>query len=138
MEHLKVAKIIKHISIDIERRANLLLKEKDISISQGILLVCLSHSPEGICPIKELEKALSTAQSTTFGVISRLESKGFVTCHLEDGRSKMVTITPSGRDVIPFVAAAIQQAEQAMFATFTPGETLLFLELLQKAEANTL
>ncbi|OON91429.1 MAG: hypothetical protein ATN34_00925 [Epulopiscium sp. Nele67-Bin002] len=136
MDEIKVGKIIKHISISIDKHTNSLLREKDLSMAQALVLVWLSENKEHKLPIKFIEKMSNTAQSTTFGVISRLANKGFVTTYISENRTKVVEITEAGLELIDFIRECISTSEKVMFTSFTKGEYMIFTELLSKIETN--
>ncbi len=135
MDEIKVGKIVKHISISLDRYANSLLRDRDLSIAQGLVLVWLDAA-NGVLPIKEIERRSNTAQSTTLGVINRLEAKGFVSTAVKENR-KIVTITAEGEQHLDFVHECIKTAEKLLFEGFSKGEYTLFTEMLEKIETNT-
>ena len=67
--------IIHQIHNTIEKSLNNQLRRKGITLSQMNVLITLVASPKKKLSFKELEKRLTLAQSTTVGLISRLEQK---------------------------------------------------------------
>lgn len=136
MEEFKLTKTMKHIITNIEKNINNKLKEKDLSFSQSIILVKINESKSGELPLKELEKKFAVAQSTIFGVISRLEKKGLVQTYLLENKTKVARITEEGKMLIEFIVDAIHTTENNTFKGFTEIEISMFIELLKKAESN--
>lgn len=134
MEQFKLTKTMKHIITHLEKDINNKLKEKDLSFSQSIILVKINENGE--LPLKELEKKFAVAQSTIFGVISRLEKKGLVETYLLENKTKVAKITEEGKTLIEFIIDAIHVAEDKAFEGFTATEKSVFIELLKKAESN--
>lgn len=64
--------LIKQIHDHMEKHANNSLRSQDLTISQVGALVELYSAPEKQLSLKELEKLLHVAQSTSAGIISRL------------------------------------------------------------------
>lgn len=137
MEEFKLAKSMKHIITYIEKDINIKLKQKDLSFSQGVILVKISKSENGETPLKKLEEKFDVAQSTMFGVISRLEKKGLVQTYLSKNKIKIAKITEEGKDLIDFIVNSIKSTENNMFTGFSIEERFTFIELLKKIEDNT-
>ncbi len=133
---IKIGKIIKYISTSLEKQANNLLKEEDISLSQGILLIWLSESDNQELPIKDIEKKYGTAQSTTYGIVNRLENKGYIASYSINSKTKIVKLCDAGAEKIDFIKKSIIQTEEKMMTGFTDGEKAMFIELLIKSENN--
>lgn len=136
MELENLGKIIKIINTNMHKQLNNRLKELDLSITQGIALICLYEADNKELPIKSLEKIFETAQSTTLGVINRLEQKKLVTTYLTQQRTKIVKITDEGCEMISVIKVHIREVEKLFFKDFTIGEKTLFLEMLDRAKKN--
>ena len=84
--------LIRHIHCAMEKEANNKLREMDLTVSQIYLLQALNHAPDGThtLTLKALEKQLQIGQSTTVGLVKRLQKKDFVTCtqSIDDKRIK--------------------------------------------------
>ena len=89
-----------------EKTANL-----GVSNDEGHLLSYLeSYSP---APIYELQRVLGHRPSTLTGLIDRLQGRGLV-CrepNPEDGRSFLITLTGSGRELAGRVSGMVRQFE---------------------------
>lgn len=138
MEETKLCKSFKFLSSNLEKVMNKKLKEQDLSITQGIVLLWLNDEESKELPIKSIEKMFGTAQSTTLGVINRLEQKKLVTTCLSEHRTKIVKMTAEGMALLPFIQTYIEESDNTVLTGFSLGERMLFFELLRRAEHNLL
>lgn len=126
--------LIRQINNAFDKKANKRLKEKDLTFSQMAALIEILNMPAGKTTFKELEKRLSLAQSTTVGLISRLEQKQLV--HVsgdkDDKRIKYVEITPLGEKFCNEAWQEMEDTERKLFANFSEGEVETLLSLLKK------
>ncbi|WP_249029026.1 MarR family winged helix-turn-helix transcriptional regulator [Tannockella kyphosi] len=138
MSDIKFCKTFHFLSASLEKTMNNNLKKKDLSFSQGIVLLWLSKEDSLSLPIKIIEKRFRKAQPTTLGIIQRLEQKQLISTYLSDHHKKIVTITKEGLLLIDFIEENIKQADALIFQDFSKEQQLMFLELLGKAELNLL
>ena len=126
--------LIRQINNAFEKKANSRLKEKDLTFSQMSALIEILNMPAGKTTFKELEKRLSLAQSTTVGLISRLEQKKLV--HVsgdkDDKRIKYVESTSLGEKFCNEAKQEMEDTERRLFANFSAGEVETLLSLLKK------
>lgn len=132
-EH-KILHLIKILTEKIEKRANTLLKDYDLTLAQGHMLRSIKKNAGEKCHLKELEKELNIAQSTSVGIVSRLEKKNFVKTYFDpnDKRIKIIEITDEGRVALDNIKIIIQDVEQELFAELTEGERIIFIEITNK------
>lgn len=130
----KCGPLIKQISNEMQRNANNYMRAQGLTIVQFEALLELDCTPEKQLPLKELERRLHVAQSTTAGIVSRLEQKGFVEglSDAGDKRVKVVRITPAGMKIIQLSEHNMIRAEDALLAGLTETERGIFLTLLKK------
>lgn len=138
MNDVKVCKTFKSVTVNVEKLINKQLREKDLSLTQGIVLIWLNENEVKELPLKVIERKFGTAQSTTLGVINRLEQKKLISTYFSKDRKKIVKITDSGFALIDTIEKQIDDFDELMFTGFTAGEKLMFVELLKKAENNIL
>ncbi len=136
MQIYKLGKILKALSIGEEKEMNHKLKEKDLSVTQGFVLVWLSAEKSKELPIKVIEKNFGTAQSTTLGIVNRLEQKGLITTYLTQQRTKHVKITDDGENLVEFIYSSIIETENILLHNFSEAEANQFISFLQRAEHN--
>lgn len=133
-KNFSIAILIKIIDEAIEKKANRILRQYNLTVSQARILVCLSSEEEKGHSLKELEKLFHVAQQTVAGTVSRLESKGLVTAFSErdDKRIKKVRLTEDGRKVIECVDREISELEVWLETGFDGDEKKNMRCLLQK------
>lgn len=130
--------MIKQIHDEIEKLSNSSLRSQDLTMAQMHVLMELEAAPARQLSLKELERLLHVAQSTTAGIVSRLEQKGFVKTFgdAQDRRVKIVRITDSGLDCCANAETYIQCTEARLLSGLTESEKTLFRELLRKICGN--
>lgn len=126
--------MIKQLHDEIEKLANSSLRSQDLTMAQMHVLMELKAASERQLSLKELERLLHVAQSTTAGIVTRLEQKGFVETfgNNQDRRIKIVRITDSGLDCCASAEEHIQRTEAHLLSGLTEPERILFRDLLQK------
>ena len=132
--HQSCGMYIKQIHDALERTSNNQMREQGITFVQMTALLVLQEAEEGQLSFKALEKALHVAQSTTAGVIRRLEQKGLVSSFgdTQDRRVKLVRITPLGVQYCRGAEASMAQAEEALLDGLTETEREIFRSVLRK------
>lgn len=125
---------IKQINSALEKKANNTLRKQDLTFAQVSALLAIRDFPEQEISLKELEKILHVAQSTTAGIINRLEQKGLVTGFGDssDKRIKLVQMTPLGEKYCQEAEQNMKQAEEFLLSGLTETERSIFNSLLQK------
>ena len=126
--------LIKQIHDELEKQANALLRQQDLTLSQMNVLMELEAVPGHQLSLKELEGLLHVAQSTAAGIVVRLEQKGFVKSLTDasDRRVKKVAITPAGMACCKNAEAHIKNMEDHLLCGLTEPEKILFRDLLEK------
>lgn len=126
--------LIKHIHCAMQKNANNELRATGLTFSQVHLLFTLREQPEGCCSLKELERRMGVAQSTTVGIVKRCGDKGFVECFgdADDRRAKFVRVTAKGLAVCRDTEENIHLAEDRMLKYLTDGEKVELSTLLSK------
>ncbi|HBI60173.1 MAG TPA: MarR family transcriptional regulator [Lachnospiraceae bacterium] len=125
---------IKQINSALEKDANNTLRKQDLTFAQVSALLAIRDFPEQKISLKELEKILHVAQSTTAGIINRLEQKGFVTAFGDssDKRIKLVQMTSLGETYCQEAEQNMKRAEERLLSGLTETERSIFKTLLQK------
>ena len=126
--------LIKQINSTLEKNANNTLRKQGLTFAQVAALLEIRDFPEQRVSLKELEKILHVAQSTTAGIISRLEQKGLVTAFGDssDKRIKLVQITPSGEECCRNAEQNMKETEENLLSGLTETERSIFNSLLKK------
>ena len=125
--------LIKQINDALERRANNNLRSVNLTMTQLGALLALDRAPGGRMTMKSMERELHVAQSTTAGIMHRMDEKGFLTSFGDDKdrRVKWVQITEEGKRVCAIAQENMKQEEAVMLSGMTPEDKDLFLSLLQ-------
>jgi len=133
-EWLDCGRLIKQIHDEMCKNANNAMRSQDMTIAQLDALMELDSAPEKQLSLKELEKRLHIAQSTTVGIITRLEQKGFAEGFSDpaDRRIKLVRITQSGTDCLMAAKKGRAEAEEKLLHGLTETERHIFFTLLKK------
>ena len=126
--------LLRQINNSLEKRANNDLRARDLTLAQVSALLSIQKTKEKQVTFKELEKILHLAQSTTAGIISRLEQKKLVEIHgdVSDKRIKYVCITPLGEQCCEEAEDSMEKTEEILLSPLTDEEKSLFYNLLQK------
>lgn len=126
--------LIRDINNALEKHCNRQLKETGLTFSQMAALIEVSEAPSKKLTFKELEKRLSLAQSTTAGLISRLEQKKFVSVSSDqdDKRIKYVEITDLGEAYCNHADSQMAILEAELLEYLSAEEKTLLLSLLKK------
>ena len=126
--------MMKQIHMELEKQANKNLRSHDLTLAQMNVLVTLDESEKKSMSFKELERILHVAQSTTAGMIRRLEQKGFVAGYgdAQDKRIKNVRITPEGEVICRRAEEDMQRAEEQLLSGLTPDERSILRMLLRR------
>lgn len=128
------ALFIHQIHNNIEKENNNKLRKKGITFSQMSVLMALVDIKEKGLTFKELEKKLALAQSTTAGLISRLEQKGLVEVFGDssDKRIKYVRITKLGVSYCDDARMEINNTEEKLLLPLSEDEKKTLFLLLKK------
>lgn len=129
---------IKRIHHKVFHKGNKVLKEEELTLVQGHVLMFLFHQKDFAASMKTLERELVIAQSSTAGLVARLEKKGLLILLPDpaDKRAKVVKLTKKAEIFGEDLHNTICQIETDMLSSFTPIEKLVFLQLLEKLESS--
>lgn len=130
--------LIKQIHDSLEKQANNAMRPYGVTMSQFGALLALNSEESKEMPLKELEATLRVAQSTTAGIVSRLEQKGLVEGFEDDRdrRVKRIRITEAGRQCCQDAKIHMAQAEEIILSGLTDAERSIFQTLLLKVRDN--
>lgn len=126
--------LIRQIHNALEKIVNNQLKAKGLTFSQMSALIEILNTPARKLTFKELEKCLSLAQSTTAGLISRLEQKNLVSVSgdTDDKRIKYVEITSPGEKFCKEAKQEMEQTEKNLLKNLSDPEKESLLSLLEE------
>ena len=126
--------MIKQLHDTIEKRMNQELAKYDLTMLQMGALVLLHREEQNCCTMKELEQLLHLAQSTTAGVVKRLEQKGYVQTATDnqDRRIKKVQITSEGLQLCIRAEKEAEYIEEELFEDLNEEELQMFIYFIKK------
>ena len=130
--------LIKQINEALERRANRDLKRIGITLSQLSVLLLLEDAPHGTMTLKELERRLCCAQSTTHGLVTRLSIKELVESREDpdDGRIRIITLTPQGFQCCEAAGQQIRAVEEELLSSLRPEDRPVFVRCLKQVNEH--
>ena len=130
--------LFKQINDALYKNANNKLRKDDLTLSQIMLLSKLDQMPGESASMKDLEKILQVAQSTTVGIVARLEQKGFVESYGDavDRRIKRVHLTVAGKHCCRKADSHMDMDEQWLLHGFSAEEREQFYSYLKRAHHN--
>ena len=133
-----VGRLFKQIDEALERIVNNDMRPHGITLSQMHVLMDLWESDEGELGFKQLEASMGVAQSTVWGLVTRLEAKGLVesVTSPDDARAKRARITDAGRRTCEQCRADMDRHEQMLIGDLSPDEVQELSALLQRILAS--
>lgn len=130
--------LLKQIHDVQEKNINNTLRNLDLTFSQINVLRALVHSADKQMSLKELEKILHVAQSTTARIVAKMESKGLIDSFgdASDKRIKYIRLTQYGEQYSSNAKQKLEEEETRLLSSLTETEKMLFVSLLQKITSN--
>lgn len=104
--------------------------------SQHHFLMYLSGN--GACTQKSIADAMEVSDATVAVSLKKLEKGGYVEKHIspEDGRSKVIVLTPKGEDVVEQSKLLFEDVDRKMFASITEEQQMQLQEYMEKIINN--
>ena len=132
--HETCAALLKQINDSLERQANNLLREDDLTIMQVAVLIELDQTDKKTLSLKELEHRFGVAQPTMLGIVRRLTQKKLVETlgSPEDRRIKLVHLTGQGLLKCSAGYDHMESAEGSLMKALDEAEAAEFRRLLIK------
>ena len=130
--------LLKQIHDIMEKNANNVLREQDLTISQSGVLVLLDEKEGKTASFKELEKDFGVSQPTMVGILNRLEQKDLVEVlnDTEDKRIRKAHLTQKGADKCKEGYKHMNSAEEQLLKSLTNNEKKEFNRLLLKVRKS--
>lgn len=130
--------LFKQINDALAKRSNNTLRNQGLTMAQLAVLLCLNDAQDKKVSLKEMERALGVAQSTTAGIVSRLEQKGLVEGYGDpsDKRVKMLRITEEGIACCLKAKKSMDEADTYLLAGLNEKEKATLQRLLRKVKSN--
>lgn len=129
---------IKHINDCLKKRANNSLRKEGLTLMQSHVLLKLQDAPDQKMTFKEIEKDLHVAQSTTAGLLRRLQEKNLIDCcdDPKDKRIKVACLSQKAESHCAQVRRNIAQSNRLMMSGLTQEEIDTLADLLSKVYSN--
>ena len=126
--------LLKQIHDIMEKNANNILREQELTISQSGVLVLLDEKEGKTASFKDLEKDFGVSQPTMVGILNRLLQKDFVEIltDSEDKRIKKAHLTQKGVAKCKEGYKHMNSAEEQLLKSLTDDEKVEFNRLLLK------
>ena len=130
--------LLKQIHDIMEKNANNVLREQDLTISQSGVLVLLDEKEGKTASFKELEKDFGVSQPTMVGILNRLVQKDLVEVltDSEDERIRKAHLTQKGADKCKEGYKHMNSAEEQLLKSLTNNEKKEFNRLLLKVRKS--
>lgn len=121
-----------------EKNANNVLREQDLTISQSGVLVLLDEKEGKTASFKELEKDFGVSQPTMAGILNRLVQKDLVEVltDSEDKRIRKAHLTQKGAEKCKEGYKHMNSAEEQLLKSLTDDEKMEFNRLLLKVRKS--
>lgn len=132
--------LLREIHFVWERIARVLLKDTGLSWTQMGALGALSCAEDHELSLKDLEKKLGLTQSVVARMARQLVENGYVEYapDLRSQRIKRVRLLEKGLQIHRKFAVSLETESPPLLQGMSPGEALLFQELLEKAFTNSM
>ena len=120
-----------------DQAMNRRLQQLDLTSAQGHIIGFVAHSPEPPCA-RDLESAFGLTHATVSGLLSRMESKGFIalTPDPKDRRVKRIHLLDKGNACCREICQRVRETEQLLADGFTEEELACFRGFLTRAIQN--
>ena len=130
--------LLKQIHDIMEKNANNVLREQNLTISQSGVLVLLDEKEGKTASFKELEKEFGVSQPTMAGILNRLVQKDLVEIltDSEDKRIRKAHLTQKGADKCKEGYKHMNSAEEQLLKSLTDDEKMEFNRLLLKVRKS--
>ena len=121
----------------LEQTMNRKLQELDLTNAQGHVIGFLTHAEEAPCA-RDIETNYGLSHATVSGILSRMESKGFIAIRPDDHdrRVKRIYLLDKGHACSKGIRQRIDESEQIMTEGFTEEELTQFRSYLSRAIHN--
>lgn len=128
---------VKKLHFLMDQLMNRKLQELDLTYAQGHVIGFLRWAKEPPCA-RDIETAYGLSHATVSGILSRMESKGFIgqTPDPHDRRIKRIGLLDKGTACSESIWRHIEESEGIMAEGFTPEELELFRMFLSRAISN--
>lgn len=119
------------VSNHVSHRFRLKVEARGVTVAEWVVMRALFDG-RTVNP-SQLAESLGLTRGAVSKLVDRLVDKGFVTCRSEkrDRRYQLVSLTASGRALVPRLAALADQNDREFFGHLVAEERAAFVALLK-------
>lgn len=138
MEEKYLGPIMKKISEEMDRRANIEIKKYRLTLTQARVILFLARNEEKMTTQKELEDYLQVSHPTTVTIVKSMEAKKMVKTSFDDDdrRMKNVKLIWGNEAIYSELGKNAENMERKLLAGFSEEEKELFFAFLSRAYKN--
>lgn len=120
-----------------EQVMNRKLQELELTNAQGHAICFLTHAESPPCA-RDIENTFGLSHATVSGILSRMESKGFIEVRPDpaDRRVKRLGLLDRGTACFVSIARRVEETEDIITEGFTDEELMQFRVYLSRAISN--
>lgn len=130
--------IMKKISEEMDRRANIEIKKYRLTLTQTRVILFLARNEEKMTTQKELEDYLQVSHPTMVTIVKSMEAKKMVETSFDDAdkRMKNVKLIWGNEAIYSELGKNAENMERKLLAGFSEEEKELFHAFLSRAYKN--
>lgn len=138
MEEKYFGPLMKKISEEMDRRANMEIKKYNLTLTQTRIILFLAGKEAKTVTQKELENFLRVSHPTTVTIVKSMEAKKIVKTSLDDAdrRMKNVKLIWGDEAIYSELERNAENMERKLLAGFSEEEKELFYIFLRRAYKN--
>ncbi len=138
MEEKYFGPLMKKISEEMDRRANMEIKKYNLTLTQTRIILFLAGKEAKTVTQKELENFLRVSHPTTVTIVKSMEAKKIVKTSLDDAdrRMKNVKLIWGDEAIYSELERNAENMERKLLAGFSEEEKELFYIFLRRAYRN--
>lgn len=138
MEEKYFGPLMKKISEEMDRRANMEIKKYNLTLTQTRIILFLEGKEAKTVTQKELENFLRVSHPTTVTIVKSMEAKKIVKTSLDDAdrRMKNVKLIWGDEAIYSELERNAENMERKLLAGFSEEEKELFYIFLRRAYRN--
>lgn len=140
MEEKYFGPIMKKISEELDRKANMQIKKYSLTLTQARVIIFLAKNEGKIVTQKELEDYLQVSHPTTVTIVKSMEAKKMVKTFFDDAdrRMKNVKLIWGNETLYSELEENAENMERKLLAGFSEKEKEQFYTFLCKAYDNAM
>ena len=138
MEEKFFGPMMKKISEEMDRTANIEIKKYNLTLTQARVILFLARNERNTATQKELEDFLHVSHPTTVTIVKSMETKKMLKTSFDDAdrRMKNVKLIWGDETIYSELEQNAKHMEQKLLAGFSEEEKELFYTFLNRAYKN--